>query len=43
MVNTSPWGFLDPNIGGAKQGQSQNFYSGGTSNKISYMNSSHVL
>ena len=29
--------------GGAKQGRSQNFGSGGTSNKISYINFSHVL
>ena len=42
-IGLRSWGFLDPNIWGAKQGQSQNFGSKGTSNKISYMNSSHVL
>ena len=38
------WGFLDPNIRGAKQGQPQDFGSGGgTSDKISYSDSSQVL
>ena len=29
-----PWGFLDPNIWGAKQGRRQNFGSGGHSAKM---------